>query len=613
MSTPTSFVTNGTAFPLQGLLGRLSKFLLTAENSLLSLVIGGMMLLPLLEILLRQFDSTGIQGSTPIVQHLTLVVGTLGAAVAARENRLLSLSTSVLLAKKGLVSAIRLFSSAIAASVCVFLAISSIEFIQAERLGENILAYGIPIWVVQLVLPTAFTLIAIRLILNGSARRIQRLLVAGLVIAITLTLGLAPIPAESIVLTGVVILLIATVFGAPIFVTLGGISLVLFWGQATPIAVVALDHYQLVVNPSLPAIPLFTVAGYLLAESGAPTRLIRVFNSLFGRFHGGAAIATVLVCTFFTSFTGASGVTILALGGLLMPLLLSNGHSRRSALGLITGGGSPGVLLLPALPLILYAVVANIEITQMFKGALLPVLLMFAITATWGFFNSQRQVKVQKSFSWHEARSAIIAAKWELLLPVVPIASLFGGLATPVEAAALTAFYTFFVETVIHRDLKLLSDIPRLFSNAGMVVGGILLILGVALGFTNFLIDAQIHDQALAWITGFTDSRWTFLLMLNVFLLIVGCVMDIYTAIVVLAPLIIPMGMAFGINPVHLGVIFLANLELGFLTPPVGLNLFFASSRFNTSMNEVYRSVIPLFIALCAGVLVITYVPWLSS
>jgi tripartite ATP-independent transporter DctM subunit len=301
--------------------------------------------------------------------------------------------------------------------------------------------------------------------------------------------------------------MVASLLGAPVFVALGGLALVLFWAQGTPIAAVALDHYSLVVNPTLPMIPLFTAAGFFLAESGAPQRIIRVFHALFGRLRAGAAVVTVLVCTFFTSFTGASGVTILALGGLLMPLLLSAGHSSKSALGLVTGGGSPGVLLIPALPLILYAIVASADIKTMFLGALLPACLMFVLTAGWGARQGAGSRRDRHAFDWPKARSAIADAKWELLLPVVPVGAISSGLATPVEAAALTACYAGAVETLVHRDLKLASDIPRILAENGLLVGGILLILGVALGFTNYLVDAQIPDRALDWVTGSMESR----------------------------------------------------------------------------------------------------------
>jgi tripartite ATP-independent transporter DctM subunit len=394
---------------------------------------------------------------------------------------------------------------------------------------------------------------------------------------------------------------------------LGGAALILFWGAGQPVASISLDHYRLVTNPTLPTIPLFTMAGYFLAEGGASKRLIRVFQALVGQFRGGPAIVTALVCAFFTSFTGASGVTILALGGLLMPILLAARYSEKTALGLLTGAGSLGLLFPPCLPLILYAIIARITIEQMFLGGIVPGVLLVAMTAWWGVRQGSKEAAATKAFDAREAARALWDAKWELLLPVVALASLFGGFATPVEAAALTALYAFVVETFIYRDLKILRDVPRVMSECGLLVGGVLLILGVALGFTNYLVDAQVPMRALEWVTASIHSRWLFLLLLNVLLLIVGCLMDIFSAIVVVVPLIVPMGEAFGIDPVHLGIIFLANLELGYLTPPVGLNLFLASYRFGKPLSEVYRAAVPMLLVLLTGVLLITYLPPLTT
>jgi tripartite ATP-independent transporter DctM subunit len=380
-----------------------------------------------------------------------------------------------------------------------------------------------------------------------------------------------------------------------------------------PAAAVAVNHYSLVINPSLPAIPMFTLAGYLLAESRAPGRLVELFDALFGRLRGGAAIVTVLACTFFTCFTGASGVTILALGGLVMPLLGAAGYKPKDALALVTGAGLPGVILMPALPLLLYAIVARVSIEDMFLGGLLPAALMLAIVGAWGVWRQPRAATRGAPLSWRRVRTAALAAKWELSLPIVPILALASGLATPVEAAAVTALYAFVIVTFVHRDLGLRRDVPRVMTECGLLIGGILLVLGVALGLTNYLVDAEVPDRLVEWVRGAIASPWAFLLALNVVLLAAGCVMDIYTAIVVLAPLVTPLGLAYGIHPVHLGIVFLANLELGYLSPPVGMNLFFASYRFGKPIAEVFRAVLPLFLAIGLALLAVTYLPWLST
>ena len=409
------------------------------------------------------------------------------------------------------------------------------------------------------------------------------------------------------------ILFLASVLGTPAFVTLGGAALILFWGVDQPIAAIPIAHYALVTNPILPTLPLFTLAGYFLAEGGAARRLVRVFYAMFGQFRGGPAIVTVLVCAFFTSFTGASGVTILALGGLLMPVLTGAYYSEKDALGLLTGSGSLGLLLPLCLPLIVYAIVARVPIERMFLGGIIPAFVMMTATAIWGVRRGSASETAVHRFSWGEARSALWEAKCELALPLLAFTALFSGLATPVEAAALTALYAFFIQAVIQRDLTIIRDVPRVMAECGLLIGGVLLILGVSLGFTNYLVDAEVPTHAVEWTTRTVHSPFLFLLLLNVFLLVVGCLMEIYPAIVVEVPLLVPLGAAYGIDPVRLGIIFLANMELGYLTPPVGLNLLMSSYRFRKPVPEVLRAVFPVVVVLALGVLLITYVPALTT
>lgn len=589
-----------------------ARWLSAAENILLSSFFGLLVLLPLAEIALRSTLGIGIQGVASLSQNLTLIVGMLGAAVAARENRLLAFSATTLL--QGRFAGIaRLCAAAVAATASALLCIASIEFVAVERAGGVALAYEIPVWLIQSFIPIGFGLIAVRLLWTASEHSWDRTFASLLAAALIAIALFAPLDSDYALPAGVSVLIAAALFGAPLFAVIGGVALLLLWSVGVPLASVAVDHYGLTSNPTLPAIPLFTLAGYFLAESGAPKRLIEVFDAVFGRFRGGAAVVTVLASTFFTAFTGASGVTILALGGLTMPLLLAAGFHRRAALGLVTGGGLPGVLLFPALPLILYAIVAKTSIESMFLGGLMPMLLMLTITLCWGLRQHDSRGGARQPLDRRRIARALRAAKWELALPVVPITLMLGGLATPVEAAAATALYAFITAAVIHRDIKSHPDVPRIMSECGLLVGGILLILGVALALTNFLVDAQVPDQAVEWVKGRIESPWVFLLYLNLVLLAVGCVMDIFSAIVVIAPLVVPIGLAYGVHPVHLGIIFLANLELGYLTPPIGINLFFASYRFDRPITEVCRSVAPLFLALCAGILAVTYIPWLST
>jgi tripartite ATP-independent transporter DctM subunit len=373
------------------------------------------------------------------------------------------------------------------------------------------------------------------------------------------------------------------------------------------------EAYRLVVSPTLPTIPLFTLAGYLLAESGAPSRLIRLFRALFGWLPGGTAVVAALICAFFTTFTGGSGVTILALGGLLLPALLEDRYPERFSLGLLTASGSLGLLFPPCLPVILFGIVAATPIDRLFLGGLAPGLLLVGLVAVWGVCEALRRGAGRLPFDWREAAAAVRAAKWELGLPALVLLGLFGGFATLVETAALAALYALVVEAVVHRDLRLGRDAPRVMVECVTLVGGVLIILAVALGFTSYLVDADVPARGAAWVREAIHSRWLFLLALNCFLLVVGCLMDIFSAIVVVAPLVTPMGAAFGVDPVHLGIIFLANLELGYLTPPVGMNLFLASYRFGRPLSEVVRAVVPPLLLLGAGVLLITYLPALST
>ena len=590
------------------------------ENLLLSSVLVALMVLPLLEAFLRKAFSTGVPGATALVQHFTLIIAMLGGALAARDSRLLAMSAlPAILPEKGKLFA-ALFSGTVATTVALFLTLAGVEFVKTERESGNILVGTMPIWWIQTITPIGFALVTWRLLRNASPKWWGRAVV---LVASGLLVWLAthpPTDPAKLVWPAIATLLAATVLGAPIFVTLGGAAMILFWGEGQPIAAVAIDHYRLVTNATLPTIPLFTLAGYLLAEGGASKRLVVVFQALFGSFRGGPAIVTALVCTFFTSFTGASGVTILALGGLLMPVMLAARYSERNALGLLTGSGALGLLFPPSLPLILYAIIAGskvqaagVTIEKMFLAGLLPGMLLVGLTAWWGVSRGPKDAGDRPKFSGAVARAAMWEAKWELAVPFVALIALFGGFATPVEAAAVTALYVFIATVFIHRDLKLTTDIPRVLTECGLLVGGVLMILGVALGLTNFLVDAQIPDQVVAWVTATIKSKWAFLLALNVLLLLVGCFMDTFSAIVVVVPLLVPLGSAYGIDPLHLGIIFLANMELGLLAPTVGINIFLASYRFKKPVMEVSRAVLPMQGVLLVGVLLITYFPPLTT
>jgi tripartite ATP-independent transporter DctM subunit len=582
-----------------------------AEDLAVSIALAGMMILPLAELALRDVLTGGIPGAIPFVQHLTLWVGLLGATLAAREGKLVALATATFMTDGRFSRAAGAFAALVGAMVCAILASGSLDIIGVYRdLGSEI-ALGVPIWVAQLVFPFAFGLIALRLVWRAGKWPSR------LVAALGLVAGLWLAPSYEI-LDGtsggpwVLLLVLAALAGAPIFVVLAGAAVFLYMTIFYPPSQVVLYAYERAVDPTLPAIPLFTLTGFILAQGNVTERLLRVFRALVGWVAGGTAVVCVVVCAFFTVFSGASGVTILALGGLLLPALLKEGYRDQFSVGLLTASGSIGLLLPPALPLILYAVVAQISPEDLFIGGFLPGLLLVGLLTAWAMREGMVTKAGRHPFSWPEVWPALWLAKWELLLPVVVLTAYFTGSATLVETSALAALYAAVVTGLIHRDYPLWRGLGRAFSECGVLVGGVLIIVAVAQGFTQYTLDADIPYRLLEWTQARIESPLVFLLALNVFLLLVGCVMDIFSAIVVVVPLITAIGAAYGIHPVHLGIIFVANLELGYMTPPVGLNLFFASYRFDRPLLHVYRAAVPFLLILAFGVILITYVPWLS-
>jgi tripartite ATP-independent transporter DctM subunit len=598
------------------------------ENGILVVLLTLMMVVPILEIVLRKLFGIGIVGSTAYVRHFTLLVGMLGGAIAAREDKLLSLSTLSSGLKGQWREVGRAFSGMFAVGIALGLVSASWSFVMSLRPYSQILPYGVPVWVLQLSMPIGFALLAWRSLWHTSTRWSWRAIALAGALVIWWFLMHSPVAPEKLMWPALGALLVATLFGAPLYVTLGGAAMILFWGSGRSLTEMANNHYELVTNEILPSIPLFTLAGYFLAEGGASKRLVHVFQTLVGQFRGGAAIVTSIVCAFFTAFTGASGVTILALGSLLMPALLAARMSERSALGLLTSAGSLGVLLPPCLPLILYSVIAqqtvatmdlpanastpDVGIERIFLAGIVPGVLLVVLTAAWAVWETPKGTAVSVRFDAKAVIRAIWNAKWELMLPVLALVLILGGLATPVEASAASALYAFVTQTWFNRDLSIRKDVPRIMTECGLLVGGVLLILGVAMGLTAFLIFEDVPTLAVGWIQSRIESRFVFLLLLNLLLLVVGCLMDIFSAIIVVVPLIIPIGIAFGVDPVHLGIIFLANLQVGYITPPVGMNLFLASYRFNKPVPYIVRSILPVLVVLLIGVLLITYIPALS-
>ena len=408
------------------------------------------------------------------------------------------------------------------------------------------------------------------------------------------------------------ILGLMALLGAPLFLVIGAFALYAFSVSGIDSSAVIINLYSIAENPVLIAIPLFTFAGYVLAESNSPKRLVNIAQALFGWIPGGLALVVLMTCAFFTAFTGASGVTIVALGGLLYPALIKESYPERFSLGLVTASGSIGLLFPPSLPIILYGLISKADIDKLFLAGILPGFVLITVLGIYSISVGLLSKVPRVPFSWSNILASAKGAAWEIPLPFIIIGGIYGGAFTATEAAAVTAFYVVVVETLIYRDLKLFTDIPRVMKESMLLVGAILAIVGTALGLTNYMVDAEVPQKLFALVRETITSQVTFLLILNGFLIIVGMMMDIFSAILVVVPLILPVATQFNIQPIHLGIIFLTNLEIGYLTPPVGLNLFLSSLRFQKPVLHITRSVLVFILLELLALIVITYVPGLS-
>ena len=415
-----------------------------------------------------------------------------------------------------------------------------------------------------------------------------------------------------------ILFFIMVLLGAPLFAVIAASVLANFALDDVDLTVVIISIYRIAEMPVLLAIPLFTFAGYLLAESNAPKRLVRITNVFFGWMPGGLAIVALVICAMFTAFTGASGVTIVALGGMLYPALKQAGYPERYSLGLVTASGSIGLLFAPSLPLILYGVVAQqlnigvpVSISDLFLAGILPGLLIVVMLSIYGLFQKRGPQAQHEPFSGREALAAVREAGWELPLPFIVLGGIYSGYFAVSEAAAVTAIYVFIVEVLIHREITW-TKLPRVMRESMVLVGAILIVLSMSLASTNYLLDAEIPAKLFDFIRSHVDNAFTFLLLLNLFLLMLGMMLDIFSALVIMVPLILPIAVGYGIHPVHLGIIFLANMEIAYLMPPMGMNLFISMFRFERPMLEIFRSVLPFVAILLAAVLIITYWPALS-
>lgn len=420
------------------------------------------------------------------------------------------------------------------------------------------------------------------------------------------------------ILLAVVVLLLLAALGAPLFALIAAVALLGFHAAGQEGVAVAVEFYRLADMPALIAIPLFTLAGYLLAESRAPQRLVRVTNALLGWLPGGLAIVAVLACAMFTAFTGATGVTIVALGAVLYPALLQQKYGEKFSLGLLTSAGSLGLILVPSMPLILYGVVAQqfhttppVTIDALFRAGVLPCALMVALLSIYSVWHARRVGVAREKVGGRELVAALKGAAWELPLPFVILAGIYSGKLAASEAAAATALYVAIVTIVIRREIPL-AKLPKVAREAMVLVGALLVILGFSLALTNWLIDAEVPEQLFGLIQEHISGKGAFLLVLNVFLLVFGMLLEGFPAIIILVPLVLPVALRYGVDPVHLGIVFLANLQLGIFLPPVGMNLFIASMRFGKPVLTLVRASAPFFLILLAAVLVITYWPALS-
>ncbi len=602
------------------------------DEALAGAALALMTLVPLIEIAARPFLGRGIENAPVVVQHLGLLLAMFGALAAGRQGHLTTLGSSLdQVGGAGMQAAVKAWARGSSAVVCGLLAVASWRFVATEIDAGQHLAYGVPAWWLQAAMPLGFALLGLQLGTRCAQAGSAPAWAAGLVgVALTgagaalgwrldghLLLPLWP---------AMVAVLLALLAGAPIFAVLGGLALALFWSEGLPLASIALSHYQITVNPSLPALPLFTLAGLVLARTGAAQRLGSVFVALFGGGVRGTVVAVALLCSGFTALTGGSGVTILALGGLLLPMLLKAGYQEQRGIGLVTSASALGVLLAPSVPLIMYAVIARVPIEQMFLAGVVPALVMVAcLLLIGGFLRRAKQAPVRVDAAHADtaradalrpsARAALAAAwaaKWELAAPLVAVGSLVSGLATPTESAALTAAYAVLTQSLAHRELnwRLLG---KCLADCATLIGGVMLILGMALALTNYLVDTGLPDDAAEWVQGVIPNKYVFLVVLCLFLFAAAALMEIYAALVVLVPLLLPLAKAYGIDPVHFGIIFLAAMEVGFLCPPAGLNVYFASAMFNKSIGYVARSVLPALGAIFVGTLIIALLPPLST
>jgi tripartite ATP-independent transporter DctM subunit len=620
--------------------GRFLKIVHAGENAFSPILLVMVTLILAFAVVARLLGVPGIRASTDYVRQLVLWISFAGAMITTREKSHLSLSVGVEQMPERVRRWVVTGTSLVAAAVSTAQAAAALSFILAgfdsgARIGV------VPIRIATAVMPLGFAFMTVRFVLTparGHGRRWIALLgvpiglAAGWDALVSSLQAILPVPgvgawlstagpavssalapALSALHLPLVAILIASVFlGGPIFVLVGGLALLFFLHSGGALETAANQAYTMLTGDLIPSIPLFTLAGYIISEGKSGERLVRLFRTLFGWLPGGLAFMSILICAFLTTFTGASGVTIIAVGTLLLFMLRESGYDERFGRGLLTASGSIGLLFPPSLPVILYGVVSLTNIRQMFVGGILPGMFMILSIAAIGVWRARRDRVPRVAFRPREALPALLGALGEILLPVLILVLILRGITTLVETGAVAVIYSLVLEVAVHRDLKV-RQLPAVFLKSVVILGGILVILATASGFSYYVVDAEIPTKLAQWMSASVRSPYVFLLLLNLVLIVKGFFIDIFSAITIVVPLIAPLAAQYGINPVHLGIIFLANLELGYLTPPLGLNLFLASYRFEKPIVRIYRDVIPFQLAMLASVLIITYVPWMTT
>ena len=591
-------------------------------------------LFPLAETFARVFFKTGVPASSGYMVHFLLAAGLFAGMITTRNNRHLTIALSQFISgdKNNIKHIVQVVTCLLSACVATVIAFSSLSFIKLG-LSSKLIGF-IPERVFGAVIPLAFAVIAFRFArMSGLSGWKKIFPVLSILLGIALSF---PVIAKFIWgfdlpdaifdlcenmsllayysrLPLTIFFILAAFAGTPLFVVIGGLAILLLFAAGGEMDSVAADIYSSLTRSSIIAIPLFTLVGFFLSESKAGERLVRTFRSLFSWLPGGIIIATVVICAFFASFTGASGVTIVALGGILYAILTEHvKYPEKFSIGLLTSVGCIGLLFPPSLPIILVGATSQTNIYHLFLGGIIPGIILVIVMIIFGVISSIRTKIPVEKFNGREALSSLKDSLWEVLLPVFLITGYFSGVFSMVEIGAAAVLYIFIVEVFVNKDIKL-KDVPAVFMKAIPIIGGVLSILAVSSAFSYYIVDTQAPANLARWLHSAITSKFVFLLLLNLTLLALGCFMEIFSAILIILPLIIPLGQAYGIDPVHLGIIFIVNLEVGFLTPPVGLNLFLASYRFNKSFVDVCRYVFPFLLIQLAVVLLVTYVPALST